>query len=102
MAHGNQSLLVTGGTGRQGGAAARHLLAEGWHVRALVRDATKPASQALADAGAELFVGDLRDRSSVDAAVDGMYGVYSVQSLADGPEAELVAVSYTHLTLPTN
>jgi uncharacterized protein YbjT (DUF2867 family) len=90
MAHGNQSILVTGGTGRQGGAVAHHLLAEGWHVRALVRDAKKPASQALADAGAELFVGDLRDRASVDAAMAGMYGAYSVQGLADGPEAELL------------
>jgi uncharacterized protein YbjT (DUF2867 family) len=90
MAHGNQPILVTGGTGRQGGAAARHLLADGWRVRALVRDPVKPAAQALANAGAELVVGDLRDRPSVDAAMHGMYGAYSVQNLADGPEAELL------------
>jgi uncharacterized protein YbjT (DUF2867 family) len=90
MAHSDQPILVTGGTGHQGGAAARHLLADGWRVRALVRDPMKPAAQALADAGAELFVGDLRDRTSVDAAMQGVYGAYSVQSLADGPEAELL------------
>lgn len=83
------TILVTGGTGHQGGAAARHLLADGWHVRALVRDPDKPAARALSDAGAELAVGDLRDRASVDAAIRGAYGAYSVQSLAEGAEAEL-------------
>lgn len=86
----DQSILVTGATGHQGGAAARHLLADGWHVRAFVRDPDKPAARALAEAGAELFVGDLRERAAVDAAMDGVYGAYSVQSLADGPEAELL------------
>ncbi len=85
-----RTVLVTGGTGHQGGAAARHLIADGWHVRALVRDPHKPAALALANAGAELFVGDLRDRESLDAALAGAYGAYSVQTLADGPEAELL------------
>ena len=75
-----QTILVTGATGNQGGATARHLLAEGWHVRALVRDATTPAAAALAAAGAELVRGDLDDRASIDAAVRGAYGLYSVQS----------------------
>ena len=77
--HGN-TILVTGATGNQGGATARHLLADGWHVRALVRDATTPAAAALAAAGAELVRGDLDDRASIDAAVRGAYGLYSVQS----------------------
>src|SRR6266581_4015313 len=75
-----QTILVTGATGNQGGATARHLLAEGWHVRALVRDATTPAAAALAAAGAELVRGDLDDRASIDAAVRGAYGLYTVQS----------------------
>ena len=75
-----KTILVTGATGNQGGATARHLLADGWHVRALVRDATTPAAAALAAAGAELVRGDLDDRASTDAAVHGAYGVYSVQS----------------------
>jgi uncharacterized protein YbjT (DUF2867 family) len=64
---------------------ARHLLAGGWHVRALVRDDTTPAAAALAAAGAELVHGDLDDRASYDAAVRGAHGVYSVQS-ANGNE----------------
>jgi uncharacterized protein YbjT (DUF2867 family) len=75
-----KTILVTGATGNQGGATARHLLADGWHVRALVRDATTPAAAALAAAGAELVRGDLDDRASTEAAVHGAYGVYSVQS----------------------
>jgi uncharacterized protein YbjT (DUF2867 family) len=75
-----KTILVTGGTGNQGGATARHLLADGWHVRALVRDEGAPAAAALAAAGAELVRGDLDERASVDAAVHGSYGVYSVQS----------------------
>ncbi len=35
-----KTILVTGATGNQGGATARHLFADGWHVRALVRDDT--------------------------------------------------------------
>jgi uncharacterized protein YbjT (DUF2867 family) len=75
-----KTIVVTGATGNQGGATARHLLADGWHVRALVRDDTAPAATALAAAGAELVRGDLDDPASVATAVRGAYGVYSVQS----------------------
>jgi uncharacterized protein YbjT (DUF2867 family) len=75
-----KTILVTGATGNQGGATARHLLADGWHVRALVRDEGTPAAAALAAAGAELVRGDLNERASIDAAVRGAYGAYSVQS----------------------
>jgi nucleoside-diphosphate-sugar epimerase len=46
-------ILVTGATGQQGGASARHLQARGWSVRALSRYPHKPAARALADAGSE-------------------------------------------------
>jgi len=84
------TILVTGGTGHQGGAVARHLLADGWNVRALVRDPAKPAALALAEAGCERVQGDLTDRASLDRAVDGCHGVYSVQTPRDvGPEGEI-------------
>jgi uncharacterized protein YbjT (DUF2867 family) len=73
-------ILVTGATGQQGGATARHLLANGWHVRVLTRDPNKPAAQALAEAGAEIVRGDNEDRVSLDAAMRGVYGVFSVQN----------------------
>ncbi|MEU1436310.1 NmrA/HSCARG family protein [Streptomyces sp. NPDC005786] len=79
-----KTVLVTGATGNQGGATARHLLAAGWRVRALVRDDHAPAATALAAAGAELVHGDLDDRASLDAAMSGAYGAYSVQP--DNPD----------------
>ncbi|HEX6110148.1 MAG TPA: NmrA family NAD(P)-binding protein [Ktedonobacteraceae bacterium] len=47
-------ILVTGATGQQGGASARHLQARGWSVRALTRDPHTAAARALADAGIEM------------------------------------------------
>ncbi|GLI02840.1 NmrA/HSCARG family protein [Phytohabitans aurantiacus] len=83
-----KTVLVTGATGNQGGATARHLLAQGWRVRALVRDDTAPAATALAATGAELVHGDLDDAASIRAAARGVYGIYSVQSANDNEIAQ--------------
>lgn len=79
MDNNNKTVLVSGATGQSGGATARHLLASGWQVRTLTRDVTKPAAKALRDAGAEVFHGDFSDERSLIKALDGVYGVYSVQ-----------------------
>jgi uncharacterized protein YbjT (DUF2867 family) len=70
-----EPVLVTGATGRQGGATARALLARGIPVRALVRD---PKRVHGID-GAELVVGDLDDRESLVRAAKGTRAVFSVQ-----------------------
>jgi uncharacterized protein YbjT (DUF2867 family) len=62
----NKIIAITGATGQQGGAVARKLLAEGWKVRALTRDLSKPAARALAEAEAELVAGDMDSRSELD------------------------------------
>ncbi|ADI08872.1 NmrA family protein [Streptomyces bingchenggensis BCW-1] len=72
-------ILVTGVTGKQGGATARALLAQGVPVRALVRDPDSAPARAVQALGAQLVVGDLRDRDAVRRAVDGARGVFSVQ-----------------------
>ncbi|RCJ39621.1 NmrA family protein [Nostoc minutum NIES-26] len=78
-------ILVTGATGNQGGAVARHLLKRGnFKVRAFVRDPNKPPAQALQQAGAELLVGDFGDRASLDRALQGIYGVFSLQTFLQG------------------
>jgi len=74
------SVLVVGGTGRQGGAAARALLAAGTPVRALVRDPGSAKASALREAGAELVRGDLGVPDTLGAAVEGVRGVFSVQT----------------------
>ena len=73
-------ILVTGATGQQGGAVARHLISSGWSVRAIVRDPSSKKAAALAEPGANLVKGDLNDRPSIDAALKGAHGVYSVQN----------------------
>src|SRR5712692_11967463 len=75
-----EPVLVTGATGRQGGAVAHSLLARGIPVRALSRNPDKPAARALAKAGAEVVTGDLDDVSSMVRATKGVSGVFSVQN----------------------
>ncbi|MBK1789395.1 NmrA family NAD(P)-binding protein [Prauserella cavernicola] len=72
-------VLVAGATGKQGGAAARALLAAGVPVRALVRDPAADRAKAVEALGAELVPGDLHDRDSVHAAAQGARAVFSVQ-----------------------
>lgn len=72
-------VLVTGATGRQGGAVARALLADEVAVHALVRDPDSDRARAVAELGATLVRGDLDDPASLRAAVDGARGVFSVQ-----------------------
>jgi uncharacterized protein YbjT (DUF2867 family) len=73
-------ILVTGATGQQGGATARQLVEQGWRVRAFVRNPDAEAAQALRLAGAELVQGDQDDLASLEAAMQGVYGVFSVQA----------------------
>ena len=72
-------VLVTGATGKQGGATARALLKTGVPVRALVRNPATDRAKAVAALGAELVTGDLHDRESVIKAAKGARAVFSVQ-----------------------
>src|SRR4029079_4878527 len=83
---------VMGAAGQQGGAVARHLLREGWTVRALTRDPEKPVAKALAGQGAEVVSADNDDPTSLEAAFAGAHGVFSVQNFwlpNVGKEAEI-------------
>jgi uncharacterized protein YbjT (DUF2867 family) len=71
-------VLVTGATGKQGGAAARLLVKKGHRVRALTRNVASPGAQALAAIGVGLVQGDLNDRASVDGALAGMDAMFLV------------------------
>jgi uncharacterized protein YbjT (DUF2867 family) len=76
-------VLVTGATGRQGGAVSEHLLRCGHQVRALCRTPGSARAQRLARLGAELVKGDLDDAASLDSALQGAAGVFSVQNFWD-------------------
>ena len=73
-------VLVSGATGKQGGAVARELLARGFRVRVLTRKPDSDAATALAGLGAEVVQGDLDDEASVRAALDGVWGAFAVQN----------------------
>jgi uncharacterized protein YbjT (DUF2867 family) len=74
-----ETILVFGATGQQGGSVAKALRSHGWQVTALVRDPTSGKAKALADEGIEPVRGDLADIPSIEAAMAGAYGVFSVQ-----------------------
>jgi uncharacterized protein YbjT (DUF2867 family) len=75
-----RTILVTGATGRQGGAVAAALLDRGYEVRAMTRKPDGDPARALAAAGAEVIKGDLDDAGSLARAVAGAWGVFSVQN----------------------
>ncbi|MBW4093084.1 MAG: NAD(P)H-binding protein [Proteobacteria bacterium] len=66
--------LVMGITGKVGGATARHLLARGQKVRALVRDREKAVNWA--NQGAELVDGDWNDSAAIERALKGVEGAF--------------------------
>jgi uncharacterized protein YbjT (DUF2867 family) len=74
-----RTVLVTGATGRQGGAVVRHMIPKGWKVRALTRHRSSYAAQRLAGLAVELVQGDLEDPASLECAARGVYGIFSVQ-----------------------
>ena len=84
-------IAVCGATGRQGGAVARRLLADGWKVRALTRRPDRPEARALAALGSEVVQADMEDVESLRRAFEGSYGVFSVQNgLVSGFDREVV------------
>ena len=87
---GGRLIVVTGATGRQGGAVSRHLLTAGWQVRAVTRNPTSKGAQALAASGVAVVQGDMGEAASLRPIFAGAYGVYSVQNpYISGPEAEV-------------
>lgn len=74
------SVLVTGATGRQGGAVIRALLssAPAAKVHALVRDPFSPAAQSLAAQGVTLHRGNFADVPSLRAAFSSIHKITAV------------------------
>jgi len=74
------TILVTGATGKQGGAVARELLAAGHKVRAMTRKPQSDAARELGSLGAEVVAGDLDDPGSLRGPLRGVWGVFAVQN----------------------
>jgi uncharacterized protein YbjT (DUF2867 family) len=69
-------IVITGASGRTGGAAARALLAANKKIRVIGRNAAK--LQSLVDLGAEPFVGNVQDAAAMTKAFTGADAVYLV------------------------
>jgi uncharacterized protein YbjT (DUF2867 family) len=71
-------ILVTGATGKQGGATARNLIQAGVKVRALTRKPDSNSANTLRTLGIDVVKGNLNDIKSLDQAMHGVYGVFSM------------------------
>jgi uncharacterized protein YbjT (DUF2867 family) len=78
----SELVLTYGAGGAQGAPVARELLAQGYRVRALVRDPAR--SGALAAAGAEIVPGDLADLESLRRASQGAGKVFLMLPFSGG------------------
>ena len=78
---GEQTVLITGATGKQGGATARALAGKGFTLRAMTRKPDSDAARAIAaETGAAIIRGDLDDPASLKSALQGAWGVFAVQN----------------------
>ncbi|WP_316753851.1 NAD(P)-dependent oxidoreductase [Pedobacter gandavensis] len=72
-------ILVTGATGKVGSRLVPRLLAKGYNVSILARDAIKASE--LADLGAKVIIGDLYNPATLPNAVTGMDAVIHLAAL---------------------
>ena len=89
--------LVTGATGFTGGHLARHLIASGVQVAALVRPSSLARADTLRAAGVDIRTGDLADASAVHRATEGCDLVYHIA--ATYREAGQGASAYTRVNV---
>lgn len=87
----DHTVLITGGTGSFGTKMAEHLLAKGVsEVRILSRDEAKQDAlrHRLNDKRLRFYLGDVRDKSSIKHAFDGIDLVFQAAALKQVPSAE--------------
>ena len=81
-------IFVTGITGNQGRAVARHLLNNGHDVVGLTRDANSEKAQQLKHQGVTLVEGNLNDASPFESEMKNSDAIFFVQSL-QGKNSEI-------------
>src|SRR5882757_5966041 len=83
------TVVVTGSTGKQGGAVARGLLERGHEVRAVTRDPNSVQAKALASAGATLVTASLEDTAAIAKALEGATSLFAMTTpFGGGPAVE--------------
>jgi len=84
----DRTILITGVTGKQGGAVARRLLERGHKVRAVTRDPNSSQAKSLANAGATLVAASLEDTAAITKALEGATSLFAMTTPSGGTGAE--------------
>jgi uncharacterized protein YbjT (DUF2867 family) len=82
------TVVVTGSTGKQGGAVAQGLLERGHKVRAITRAPSSRQAKLLANAGAELVTASLEDTAAIRKALEGATSLFAMTVPSGGTDAE--------------
>jgi uncharacterized protein YbjT (DUF2867 family) len=84
------TVVVTGSTGKQGGAVARGLLERGHKVRAVIRDPNSSQAKSLVNAGATLVAASLEDTAAITKALEGATSLFAMTTpYGGGTDAEI-------------
>jgi uncharacterized protein YbjT (DUF2867 family) len=76
----DRTILITGVTGKQGGAVAKALRDSGFRLRGLTRKPESEQATALARHGVDIVKGDLDDEDTLRQALAGAWGIFAVQN----------------------
>ena len=77
-------VVVTGGTGKQGGAVVKSLLQRGHEVRAVTRSTDSAKAKELANAGVTLVRASLEDTAALTKALEGASSLFGMTTPFEG------------------
>ena len=78
------AVVVTGGTGKQGGAVVKSLLERGHEVRAVTRNTDSAKARELANAGVTLARASLEDTAALTKALEGATSLFAMTTPYEG------------------
>jgi len=84
-----RTVVITGSTGKQGGAVARGLLERGHKVRAVTRDTNSSQAKSLASAGATLLAASLEHTAALTEALEGATSLFAMTTPSGATDAEI-------------
>jgi len=83
------AVVVTGGTGKQGGAVVKSLLERGHEVRAVTRNTGSAKAKELANAGVTVVRASLEDTAALTKALEGATSLFAMTTpFGGGTQAE--------------
>jgi len=78
------AVVVTGATGKQGGAVVKNLLERGHEVRAITRSTDSAKARELANAGVTLVRASLEDTAALTKALEGATSLFAMTTPYEG------------------